>query len=141
MTDQCVPKLSFNTNLFPHHIFHVKRDLVLEAEFLTSLRHPNVIKLRGIAHSGVEGILSDGPEAFFLILDRVTETLETRLRVWHDQHRSQTKVNQKLDSFIRNRILSKNTSGRPSELRTFKLKDEELDERLSIGMCKLILLV
>ena len=35
-------------------------DLALEAEFLASLQHPNIIKLRGIVYSGADGF-SDGP--------------------------------------------------------------------------------
>ena len=35
-------------------------DLALEAELLASLQHPNIIKLRGIAYSGPEGLLN-GP--------------------------------------------------------------------------------
>ena len=44
----------------PLQILHVSSDLALEAEFLASLQHPNIIKLRGITHSGASA-LSDGP--------------------------------------------------------------------------------
>jgi hypothetical protein len=56
-------------------------DLVQEAEFLNSLIHPNIIKLRGISLSGAEGF-SQGPKGYFLIIDRLNETLDKRIRKW-----------------------------------------------------------
>lgn len=49
-------------------------DLALEKEFLTSLAHPNIIKLRGIANSG--------PTGFALIIDSLVETLDQRIERW-----------------------------------------------------------
>jgi len=49
-------------------------DLALEKEFLTSLAHPNIIKLRGIANSG--------PTGFALIIDSLVETLDQRIKRW-----------------------------------------------------------
>mmetsp|Transcript_24203 Transcript_24203/g.37953 ORF Transcript_24203/g.37953 Transcript_24203/m.37953 type:complete len:496 (-) Transcript_24203:135-1622(-) len=56
-------------------------DLVMEAEFLSSLQHPNIIKLRGISFDGPEGF-QHGPKGFFLIIDRLDDTLDRRLRKW-----------------------------------------------------------
>ena len=60
--------------------FH-RSDLALEAEFLASLQHPNIIKLRGISSHGPAGF-GEGPRGYFLVLDRLTETLDERLRKW-----------------------------------------------------------
>jgi hypothetical protein len=51
-------------------------DLATETLFLASLEHPNVIKLRGIA---MEDMFS---KEYFLILDRLYDTLSVRVRKW-----------------------------------------------------------
>jgi serine/threonine protein kinase len=56
-------------------------DLAMEAEFLSSLQHPNIIKLRGISFDGPGGF-EKGPKGFFLIIDRLSDTLDHRLRKW-----------------------------------------------------------
>jgi len=57
-------------------------DLTLEAEILSNLAHPNIIKLRGMTHSGVAGF-ANGPNGYFLIMDRLFETLDQRMiRLW-----------------------------------------------------------
>jgi hypothetical protein len=55
-------------------------DLAVEARFLSVLRHPNIITLRGVAL----GSPCDG--GFFLVLDRLCDVLTTRLRKWKTQH-------------------------------------------------------
>ena len=50
------------------------RDLALEAEILSVLNHPHVIKLRGITSAGPNGFLN-GHSGFFLIIDRVSVIL------------------------------------------------------------------
>ena len=53
-------------------------DLAMEARFLAALSHMNVIKLYGVS--------TDGPFAdnFFLVLERVDETLTKRIKKWMD---------------------------------------------------------
>ena len=60
-------------------------DLVLEAELLASLSHPNIIKLRGITYSGSAGF-ADGPCGYFLVIDRLQETLDQRIKLWRETH-------------------------------------------------------
>lgn len=57
-------------------------DLALEAEFLAHLNHPNIIKLRGLTHSGTSGF-GNGPCGFYLVIDRLFETLDKRIERWH----------------------------------------------------------
>ena len=57
--------------------------MALEAEFLAKLDHPNIIKLRGLTHSGAAGF-ANGPCGYFLIIDRLFETLKERINWWHD---------------------------------------------------------
>ena len=56
-------------------------DLVQEAEFLAALQHPNIIKLRGVSYLGSSGF-HQGPKGYFLIIDRLNETLEQRIVKW-----------------------------------------------------------
>ena len=59
-------------------------DLATEAEFLNTLCDPNIIKLRGISFAGPGGF-SHGPKGYFIILDRLDETLADRIKRWKKQ--------------------------------------------------------
>lgn len=65
-------------------------DLLLEARYLALLAsypHPNLIRLHGIAAAGANGF-SEGVEAgYFLILDRLYDSLDQRLEVWKELER------------------------------------------------------
>ena len=54
--------------------------LVLEAQFLARLNHPNIIQLRGVP-LGEEAVLNE-PNGFFLITDKCMETLADRIDRW-----------------------------------------------------------
>jgi hypothetical protein len=56
-------------------------DIVQEAEFLSVLQHPNIIKLRGICHQGSEGF-ANGPKGYFLVIDSLEGTLDNRIAEW-----------------------------------------------------------
>ena len=58
-------------------------DLATEAQFLRSLEHPNIIKLRGVAASNPCGPQDN--KHSFLILDRLYDTLRARLQTWKSQ--------------------------------------------------------
>lgn len=51
-------------------------DLTIETRFLSSLEHPNVIKLRAI--SAADPFSGN----YFLLLDRLYDTLQKRIEVW-----------------------------------------------------------
>lgn len=51
-------------------------DLALEAKYLSTLAHPHIIELRGISQNG------PFTEGFFLVLDRLNDTLPTMLKKW-----------------------------------------------------------
>mmetsp|Transcript_25188 Transcript_25188/g.53623 ORF Transcript_25188/g.53623 Transcript_25188/m.53623 type:complete len:539 (-) Transcript_25188:537-2153(-) len=66
-------------------------DLVLEGMFLASLSHPNIIKVRGLPEGGVKSLVkgSAGKNGYFLILDRLFDTLADRIyKVWDEEHRT-----------------------------------------------------
>ena len=60
-------------------------DLAVEALFLADLAHPNIIKLRGMATC--DPFSSTGDDYFFLILDRLQETLNDRMKKWQERKR------------------------------------------------------
>ena len=51
-------------------------DLALEAKFLVVVQHPNIVKLRGIS------LESSCSPNFFLVLDRLYDTLDMRMKTW-----------------------------------------------------------
>ena len=53
-----------------------KCDLAIEAKYLSVVSHPNIIKMRGWAACDPLG------DNFFLILDRLYDTLEVRMEKW-----------------------------------------------------------
>lgn len=56
-------------------------DIVIEAEFLSMLQHPNIMRLRGISDEGSAGLVN-GPSGYFLIIDKLDETLDGRIEAW-----------------------------------------------------------
>mmetsp|Transcript_28049 Transcript_28049/g.42976 ORF Transcript_28049/g.42976 Transcript_28049/m.42976 type:complete len:478 (-) Transcript_28049:113-1546(-) len=57
-------------------------DLGREAHILSSIQHPNIVKLRGKSVEGVSSYASGFHDGCFLIFDRLTETLESRIETW-----------------------------------------------------------
>ncbi|KAL7567966.1 hypothetical protein ACA910_019675 [Epithemia clementina (nom. ined.)] len=56
-------------------------DLAIEARFLAVIRHPNIIKMRAMAVTPP----CDG--SFFIILDKLYDTLTVRLKIWKKRMR------------------------------------------------------
>jgi serine/threonine protein kinase len=108
-------------------------DLALEGEILSSLNHPHVIKLRGIKRSGADGFLQ-GPNGYFLIIDRLFETLDKRMIRWRSSSNSQRKKKHNFSI----RSLSSTSSSNRTRNKKNKLDDDqaetELDERLTIAL-------
>ena len=115
-------------------------DLALEAEFLASLNHPHIMKLRGLAFNGTSGF-ETGPTGYFLIIDRLFETLDDRIEHWTKS--SAVAVVEKGRSLsFRRSIKSRRSFSVPEKLRASSLpsstketeaEDTQLDERLSVG--------
>lgn len=58
-------------------------DLVVEAQFLNSLQHDNILKIRGWTTGGINAYADGSHNGFFLLLDRLHETLEDRIAFWN----------------------------------------------------------
>ena len=62
---------------------HGAADLATEAFFLGNLNHPNIVALHGVTAGSVESNVSSGKECgFFILVDRLVETLESRIDRW-----------------------------------------------------------
>jgi serine/threonine protein kinase len=57
-------------------------ELAVEAHMLASFDHPNVMKIRGWAANGVASFTEGRHDAFFLLLDKLEETLDQRIQKW-----------------------------------------------------------
>jgi serine/threonine protein kinase len=68
----------------PHEFRGAAADLFVEAKYLAALSHPNILKLRGVATGGSAAFV-DGYDCFFIIVDRLSETLADRIQRWQQQ--------------------------------------------------------
>jgi serine/threonine protein kinase len=65
-------------------------DLLMEAKYLTALAahpHPALIKLHGISSAGPNGFSETRRAGFFLVIDRLYDTLDRRIDVWKELQR------------------------------------------------------
>lgn len=62
-------------------------DIVSEAQILLGFDHPNIVKLRGLPASGPSAFKSGSSDGFFLVLDRLVDTLEDRVWLWRKQYK------------------------------------------------------
>jgi len=115
-------------------------DLALEAEFLASLSHPHIMKLRGLAFNGTSGF-ETGPTGYFLIIDRLFETLVDRIQRW-----AKSSAIEKGKFFSLRRSISLGGSfsipvgkvsakdlSKTNSLPPSTGEDKPMDERLSVG--------
>jgi serine/threonine protein kinase len=80
------PQIAANRKCFVHGA----ADLATEAFFLGKLDHPNIVKLRGVTAGSVESNVVSSASAeseagFFIVIDRLVETLEHKIQRWHSQ--------------------------------------------------------
>jgi serine/threonine protein kinase len=68
----------------PHEFRGAAADLIVEAKYLAALSHPNILKLRGVATDGSAAFM-DGYDGFFIIVDRLAETMADRIVRWQQQ--------------------------------------------------------
>lgn len=57
-------------------------DLVVEAQFLSSLDHKNILKIRAWSIGGIKAYSNGRNDGYFLILDRLMVTLDHRIVLW-----------------------------------------------------------
>lgn len=54
-------------------------DLAVETKFLAVIRHPNIVKMRAVSTTSPYAL------GYFIVLDRLYDTLSDRMRAWKDQ--------------------------------------------------------
>jgi len=96
------------------------RDLAVEAKFLHSIEHPHIIKIRGCASAGAAGFVHGDHDGYFIILDRLCETLHERIYgTWKKQDK---KINRSLFGKIRSGITNSNHKRSAKEFLAERLK-------------------
>jgi serine/threonine protein kinase len=89
-------------------------DLANEAFFLAKLDHPNVVKLHAVTQGSLEKNISAGKDGgYFIIVDRLVETLDQRIEKWQIQaeeiphslfYRLSREYKEKQRSFLKDRV-------------------------------------
>ena len=62
-------------------------DLVVEALYLSRLSHPHILKVKAMANHGTQAFSNGRFDSYFLILDKLSETLDERIRKWRHLYR------------------------------------------------------
>jgi serine/threonine protein kinase len=74
-----------------HTFKHGAADLAVEAHFLHQLHHPHIVALHGVTAGSVETNFATGKECgFFIVIDRLSETLEKRIDRWRREREKDT---------------------------------------------------
>jgi serine/threonine protein kinase len=73
----------------PHKFAKAAMDLACEAEMMIGLQHPNIVRVRGWASGGPDNYRLGTHTAYFLILDRMVETLQDRIATWRHRFRQE----------------------------------------------------
>lgn len=79
----------------PENACNGSADLLMEAKYLTALAahpHPALIKLHGVSSAGPAGFAKPERAGFFLVIDRLYDTLDRRIGVWKELQRRKTTV-------------------------------------------------
>ena len=84
-------------------------DISHEAEMLSALDHPNVVKIHGICARGHDAFL-DGCEGYFIVLERLDTTLDRRLKIWSE---SRARAQNPMKLLKRGRVGSSDTEESP----------------------------
>ena len=59
------------------------RDMTTEATLMQDMNHPHIARLRGTALNGPAALEDGKHDSFFLVLDRLHETLDNRIETWN----------------------------------------------------------
>ena len=58
------------------------KDMAIESRFLSSIKHPHIVKMRALSTGDPYS------ENFFIIMDRLYDTLETRIETWRKRYKA-----------------------------------------------------
>jgi hypothetical protein len=82
--------LSDDAMYSPEEFCNGAADLLMEAKYLTALAahpHPALISLHGVCRAGPSGFAKPERAGFFLVIDRLYDTLDRRIDVWRELQR------------------------------------------------------
>lgn len=82
--------LSDDAMYSPEEFCNGAADLLMEAKYLTALAahpHPALIQLHGVCVAGPSGFAKPERAGFFLVIDRLYDTLDRRIDVWRELQR------------------------------------------------------
>lgn len=119
---------------------HGAADLVLEAHFLRALSHPHIVTLHAVPTGPLDTAIQSfavsptghGPESppstagYFILMDRLVETLDTRIQTWHSEQAAYTNKHSWLSATVAPWRLMLSDSRRTHER-------EQLWERLRVA--------
>lgn len=57
-------------------------DLVVEAAYLSSMDHPNILPVRGLPYNGIHSLSEGRHDGYFIITDKLCDTLDNRVEAW-----------------------------------------------------------
>lgn len=57
-------------------------DLYVEAKYMSRFNHKNILSLKGMAHGGISALNEGRYNGFFILTDRLTDTLDDRIERW-----------------------------------------------------------
>ncbi len=81
-TRYAVKKISQKCRIDPKTLLRSMIDLAIEVRFLAALDHPNLNKMRATSN------LSPYDEGYFLVIDRLRQTLDVKIRTWKSKSSS-----------------------------------------------------
>ena len=62
-------------------------DMAAEASYMMRFNHANILSLRGLPTKGLDALEDGNHDSFFLILDRITETLSEQIIQWRSEEK------------------------------------------------------
>ena len=92
----------------PEEFCNGAADLLMEAKYLTALAahpHPALIQLHGICSAGPSGFSNVERAGFFLVIDRLYDTLDRRIDVWKEVQRRKSQNTKVLTGLFIQRLL------------------------------------
>jgi serine/threonine protein kinase len=114
-------------------------ELAVEAHMLASFDHPNILKIRGWAANGVASFTTGRHDSFFLLLDRLDETLDQRIVQWqrmqaiHEAQAAQNSTNVVTDLWRRVAAQQQQQEQRQQELALSQQRQHLYLEKM--GVC------
>jgi Protein kinase domain len=100
--------LSDDAMMVPEEFCNGAADLLMEAKYLTALAahpHPSLIQLHGVCSAGPSGFSLADRAGFFLVIDRLYDTLGRRMDVWRELTRRRAGQGRVLQAMFLQRLM------------------------------------